>query len=278
VLWHPAEEAGKVLRDALTRAFGDRPPAGIRTRAVHGQPAQVLVDAGRGARMLVLGGRGRSSISGRLLGSVSTACAAHAPCPVLIVRVDPGQEPDRRTKDSEETAMNQPAREPDAAGAAQAALREHHGQMRHRLQALAAALERAAAAGDSVAAHDEHAVLVEWCETDLLPHTLAEEDRLYGAAADRPEGRLLVEGLLAEHRALVALVEELRGAGGIGAAVTAGALDRVFALHLDKEDRLLLPLLAQAPGLSLPEAVEGLEALVGAAHVRRSQAGEAAGR
>jgi hypothetical protein len=175
--------------------------------------------------------------------------------------------------------MNGPAREPDAAsGAAQAALREHHGQMRHRLKSLAAALERAVAAGDSVAAHDEHAVLIEWCETDLLPHTLAEEDRLYGAAAGQPEGRLLVEGLLAEHRVLVALLEELRGAGGMAAAVTAGAMDRVFALHLEKEDQLLLPLLAGVPGFSLAEAVEGLEALVGAAHVRQPQAGEAAGR
>jgi len=279
VLWNPAEEAGKVLRDALVRAFGDRQPAGIEVRAIHGQPARALVDAGRGARMLVLGGRGRGGISGRLLGSVSAACSAHAPCPVLIVRAGPGQEPAPPAKDSKETAMNGPVREPEAAdGAAQAALREHHGQMRHRLQSLAAALARAVAAGDSVAAHDEHAVLVEWCETDLLPHTLAEEDRLYGAAAGQPEGRLLVSGLLAEHQALVALLEELRGAGGTAAAVTAGALDRVFALHLDKEDQLLLPLLAGAPGFSLPDAVEGLEALVGAAHVRRSQAGEAAGR
>lgn len=100
VLWNPAVEAEKVLRDALTRAFGDRPPAEIRIRVVHGQPAKVLVDAGRGARMLVLGGRGRGGISGRLLGSVSAACAAHAPCPVLIVRADPGQEPAPRTKDS----------------------------------------------------------------------------------------------------------------------------------------------------------------------------------
>ncbi|MCG2621067.1 universal stress protein [Arthrobacter sp. I2-34] len=100
VLWNPAEEAEKVLRDALGRAFGDRPPAQIVSHAVHGHPAQVLIDAGRGARMLVLGSRGRGGFAGRLLGSVSTACAAHAPCPVLIVRADPGMEAGERTMDS----------------------------------------------------------------------------------------------------------------------------------------------------------------------------------
>ncbi|MCG2621066.1 hemerythrin domain-containing protein [Arthrobacter sp. I2-34] len=170
--------------------------------------------------------------------------------------------------------MNAQSGETNNGEAARAAMRHHHEQMRHRLKSLADALAKAVAARDTVAEHDAHAVLVEWCETELLPHALAEEDRLYGPAADLAEGRLLVEGMLAEHRAIVGLLEELRGADGVAGAVAAGVMDRIFALHLDKEDRLLLPLLAAAPGLSLADAVEGLAELVGAAHVHRGRSGE----
>ena len=74
--------------------------------------------------------------------------------------------------------------------------------------------------------------------------------------------------MLAEHQVIVGLVEELRTAEGVAAAVAAGAIQRIFALHLDKENRLLMPFIIQSPGLSLAQAVEGLHELVGegAAH------------
>ena len=70
----------------------------------------------------------------------------------------------------------------------------------------------------------------------------------------------------AEHQVIVGLLEELRAAQGVAAAVVAGALQRVFSLHLDKENRLLLPLIAAAPGLSLARSVAGLHELLGEAH------------
>ncbi|NKX50242.1 hemerythrin domain-containing protein [Arthrobacter deserti] len=166
--------------------------------------------------------------------------------------------------------MDGPAQVPpdSAQAAAQAAVLQHHEQMRHRVKSLASALARTAAAGDAVAEHDAHAVLVEWGERDFLPHALAEEDKLYGPAAEVPEARLLVEGLLADHRELAGLLEQLRGADGTAGAVLGGCLERIFALHTDKEDRLLLPLLAALPGAALAEAVQGLVELVGEAHVR----------
>jgi len=46
----------------------------------------VLLDAARGADLLVVGSHGRSGFAGMLLGSVSQHCVQHAPCPVVIIR------------------------------------------------------------------------------------------------------------------------------------------------------------------------------------------------
>lgn len=144
-----------------------------------------------------------------------------------------------------------------------AAIEAHHGHMLRRGDALAEALVAAVAAGDAGTAYDEKANLIGWCEDELIPHAVAEEGPLYGAARATPEGRLLVEGMLMDHQAIIALVEELRAADGARAAAAGTAIARAFALHLRKENELLFPYIAAAPDLSLAEAVAGLEALVG---------------
>lgn len=148
-------------------------------------------------------------------------------------------------------------------GEALAAIEEHHGHMLQRATALADALVAAVAAGDAGTAYDEKANLIGWCEDELIPHAVAEEGPLYGPARQTTEGRLLVEGMLMDHQAIIGLVEELRENDGARAAAVGTAIARAFALHLKKENELLFPFIAQTPGLSLAEAVAGLEALVG---------------
>lgn len=155
-----------------------------------------------------------------------------------------------------------------------AAVEAHHAGMLTRLTSLVAALTHAVTTHDAVAEHDAHAVLVEWCETELVPHALAEEGPLYGGPAAVPEGRLLVAGMLAEHQVIVGLVEKLRASEGVDAAVIAGAIGQIFALHLEKENRLLMPLIVQSPELSLATAVAGLHELVGEAHVHHPHRNE----
>lgn len=170
--------------------------------------------------------------------------------------------------------MDQPAdntvtKDPDEEARALAAVEQHHADMLRRLSALVATLSHAVQSGDAVSEHDAHEVLVEWCENDLVPHALAEEGPLYGGPRTMPQGRLLVEGMLAEHQVIVGLLEELRGATGVAAAVAAGSIRNIFALHLDKENRLLMPFIAASPELSLARAVEGLHELVGESRVHQ---------
>ncbi|KRQ25430.1 MULTISPECIES: universal stress protein [Mycobacteroides] len=62
----------------------------VSNNAVHchvafGHPVQVLMEAARDARILVVGCRGLRPMDRLLLGSVSTALLHHAPCPVAVV-------------------------------------------------------------------------------------------------------------------------------------------------------------------------------------------------
>jgi nucleotide-binding universal stress UspA family protein len=78
------EVAEEVVAEAAERARA----AGVETgtRLEHGQAAEVLVDASADADLLVVGSRGHGGFAGLLLGSVSTQCAHHASCPLVIVR------------------------------------------------------------------------------------------------------------------------------------------------------------------------------------------------
>ncbi|MEV7649284.1 hemerythrin domain-containing protein [Arthrobacter sp. NPDC089319] len=155
----------------------------------------------------------------------------------------------------------------EAENAAMAAMVGHHTELVARVQATTAELTRAIDIGDEDTAYNAHGILLEWGEREMLPHAAAEEAQLYGPAGARVEARLLVDALTADHQELAALLDELRGAAGIEAATVASSLSRVFALHIEKENRVLLPFIARTPDLSLSAAVEGLVELVGDTHV-----------
>ncbi len=57
------------------------------TRLVgQGDVSAVLIEASKGADMLVLGSRGRGGFAGLKLGAVSNECVQHAACPVTIIK------------------------------------------------------------------------------------------------------------------------------------------------------------------------------------------------
>lgn len=73
------------LKAGVAAIVALHPDEQVDIRAVLGQPAEVLLAASAGARMLVVGSRGLGGFAGLLLGSVSEQCARHATCPVLVV-------------------------------------------------------------------------------------------------------------------------------------------------------------------------------------------------
>ncbi|MFD6891371.1 universal stress protein [Streptomyces sp. NPDC059957] len=66
-------------------AAGGRLPSEVRYESLEGSVPEALRDIGEGARMLVMGSRGRGGFAALLLGSNSRAVATSAACPVVVV-------------------------------------------------------------------------------------------------------------------------------------------------------------------------------------------------
>ncbi|MEV7599286.1 universal stress protein [Kitasatospora sp. NPDC089797] len=80
--------ARRTLTAEVDEVVGPRRPVEVRESLVPGHAAEVLLGAAEQADLLVLGSRGRGAFARTLLGSVSTRCAVHGVCPVVIVRAD----------------------------------------------------------------------------------------------------------------------------------------------------------------------------------------------
>ncbi|MER6084958.1 universal stress protein [Streptomyces sp. NPDC001833] len=78
--------AEDVVAVAAERAHRRQPGLKVTTDVVPEEPEYALVHESREAAVLVLGSRGRSGFVEMLLGSVGLAVAAHAHCPVIVLR------------------------------------------------------------------------------------------------------------------------------------------------------------------------------------------------
>jgi len=79
-------DAGRDLEQTVAEVLGDDQGVDIDLTVVEGHAAPVLLEAARGASLLVVGSRGHGEFTGMLLGSVSEHCVTHARCPVVVVR------------------------------------------------------------------------------------------------------------------------------------------------------------------------------------------------
>ncbi len=82
------ETAAANVRTALSRIHNLEPEVVTKGEHVHGVAGNVLVEASKGASLLVVGSRGRGELASLILGSVSEHCLHHVDaCPIVIVRV-----------------------------------------------------------------------------------------------------------------------------------------------------------------------------------------------
>jgi nucleotide-binding universal stress UspA family protein len=87
-LGKPSEQvmAEDIVRVGAQRARLRQTDVEISTAVLPEEPEYALVREGRHASAVVLGTRGRSGLVEMLLGSVSLTVAAHADCPVIVLR------------------------------------------------------------------------------------------------------------------------------------------------------------------------------------------------
>ncbi|WP_215452714.1 universal stress protein [Streptomyces sp. ATCC 21386] len=92
---HVSEDVGEppegvraevIVESAAQQAGLRRPEVKVTTEVLPEEPEYTLLRESRTASLLVTGSRGRSSLTEALMGSVSLTVAAHAHCPMVVVR------------------------------------------------------------------------------------------------------------------------------------------------------------------------------------------------
>jgi len=84
--YDPAHDAATALAEAVKPVRASHPGVDMVSTIVEGHPAPHLIEASKGADLLVVGSRGHGEFTGMLVGSVSEHCVANAHCPVVVVR------------------------------------------------------------------------------------------------------------------------------------------------------------------------------------------------
>lgn len=77
--------AQSILDAAIAPFASDLEGLEVHAHLVEGHPADVMVEASKGAGMLVVGSRGLGGVRGAFLGSVSQHSLHHGQCPVVVV-------------------------------------------------------------------------------------------------------------------------------------------------------------------------------------------------
>lgn len=148
----------------------------------------------------------------------------------------------------------------DVLGSMTAAVHEHHSDLWAELTLKENELLRVVAvAGDFTAARDDFVALL---RGEVAEHLEAEQTVLYGAV--RGQGsHALVQALDLDHQALIALIDHLEGAeSGFQAAMAARSLVLLFALRMEKEESVVLPMLREA-GVDVDALLAGQSQITG---------------
>ena len=136
----------------------------------------------------------------------------------------------------------------------------HHADLGAELTARVHELIEAVARG--VDPEPSRGELLDYLTREVVPHLRTEERMVYNLARGAGE-RGLIAVLELDHRALLRQVESINEAATpLEAAMAAHAFLALFALRMEKEEKVLLPVLAEQ-GLDVRELLEGRSEIVG---------------
>jgi nucleotide-binding universal stress UspA family protein len=76
----------RILEEGIELAKNGRPALDVRGLRAPPPAGESLIEAARGASLLVVGSRGLRHLEQMVIGSVSRYCVDHAHCPVVVVR------------------------------------------------------------------------------------------------------------------------------------------------------------------------------------------------
>ncbi|MFI1506985.1 universal stress protein [Streptomyces sp. NPDC020597] len=190
----PSEQvrAEDIVRVAAERARRRQAGVGISTAVLPEDPEYALVHEGHTASALVLGTRGRGGLVSTLLGSVGLTVAAHADCPVIVVR---GGHDDQVRAGARGRVVVGVGEEGTGSAALRFAVRE--ARLRHAtLDAVRAwrcpaheSADHPLLSGEPARPHEQHAVEV----LDQALQETPEETELRRRTVEGPAGRVLVD-------------------------------------------------------------------------------------
>jgi uncharacterized protein (DUF2249 family) len=137
----------------------------------------------------------------------------------------------------------------------------HHAQLSEAVAVRSAAVVDAAERLADATPHRD--AFVELLREEVLPHAVAEEQTLYDVGAKLATSRLLVASMVAEHRRLQALIDQLAAARTpVGMAAMSLAVRVLFDAHLAKENDQLLPALV-LERVDLAGLLDGMHQILG---------------
>lgn len=79
-------DAERIVAAAVGRTIATAPDTPVHTDIITGAAAAVLRECSHDATVIVVGDRGLGGFTGLLVGSVAVQLAAHATCPIIVVR------------------------------------------------------------------------------------------------------------------------------------------------------------------------------------------------
>ena len=115
--------AEQALNSVLEDALANNLQVAVQTVATEGHPAKLLTEYSGHADLVVVGARGRGSVTGWLLGSVSQELLRHSSCPVAVVRSSQGQEGATNGTETDTSEWSRVVVGIDGSGSSKSALR-----------------------------------------------------------------------------------------------------------------------------------------------------------